>query len=221
VDRIDGICRISISSSTETAHVLSLFLASGNAHKTREFAAMLGADYTVRDLTSASAIPAIEETGKTFEENAALKAVGVSKLVDGLVMADDSGLEVFSLDGAPGVYSARYAGEHARDEENVMKLLRELRTVSSSDDLRAARFCCVIALAKQGELLAMFHGEARGVIAEAPRGENGFGYDPVFVPDGFDQTFAELGDAVKNRTSHRAGAIRQLRDYLAQARNRP
>ena len=154
----------------------------------------------------------VEETGRTFEENAILKAVAVSRAVAGLVVADDSGLEVAALGGAPGVYSARYAGEGAKDEENVAKLLAELGNLERAD--RGARFRCALALACQGELIAVFHGDVAGVIAERPRGKRGFGYDPVFIPAGFDQTFAELGDEVKNQMSHRAVAIQKLREQL-------
>lgn len=188
----------------------SLILATRNRHKTREFAALLGGEFSVRDLTSVSEIPAIAETGRTFAENATLKATAVSNLVRDLVVADDSGLEVDSLGGAPGVYSARYAGANASDEANVAKLL------SAVGQERAARFRCFVALAKDGRVLALFEGSVQGRIASAPSGELGFGYDPVFVPDGYGATFADLGDAVKNQISHRARAVAQLCDYLNQ-----
>src|SRR4051794_6990442 len=134
-----------------TTRVLSLLLATRNAHKTREFAEILGEDFVVSDLTTTTSIPPIEETGRTFEENAILKAVAVSGSVPGLVVADDSGLEVASLGGAPGVYSARYAGLDARDQDNVEKLLAELRVAEARDSSRAAHFCCVLALAEGGK----------------------------------------------------------------------
>ena len=129
-------------------------------------------------------------------------------------MADDSGLEVDALGGAPGIYSARYAGENASDEQNIDKLLRELtrRNVRRS---RSARFRCVIALARDGKLLGTFEGVVEGVIVDLPRGERGFGYDPIFVPKGFDKTFGELSDEIKNRISHRAKAIAALRRLCA------
>ena len=191
-----------------------LLLATRNAHKTREFAQILAPGCQVSDLSSAPDVPKVEEDGQTFEENAILKAVAVSRAVTGLVVADDSGLEVAALCGAPGVYSARYAGEAARDEENVAKLLSDLAVIKLERTDRRARFCCALALACRGELITVFHGQVAGVIAERPRGDQGFGYDPVFIPAGFDQTFAELGDAVKNQISHRARAIAGLREFL-------
>ena len=189
---------------------MELLFATRNAHKTREIAELLGNHFEIVDLNSFSQIPTIEETGRTFAENAVLKAIGVSRTVVDLVLADDSGLEVDALGGAPGVYSARYAGENATDDENVAKLLRELG--SKSD--RAARFRCVLALARRGQLLGTFEGVAEGVIVDRPRGSAGFGYDPIFVPDGFEQTFAELPSETKNRISHRAKATGAFRAAL-------
>jgi XTP/dITP diphosphohydrolase len=194
--------------------VVHLLLATANAHKTREFAEILRPDFAVRDLSDMRDLPQVEETGSTFEENARLKALAASAHVPGLVVADDSGLEVAVLNGAPGVYSARYAGEGASDAANVAKLLAELRAYPSRGD-RSARFCCALAVARDGEILDVLLGTAEGEIVEAPRGPNGFGYDPVFVPAGFHETFAELGEEKKNRISHRADAIRKLRDLLA------
>ncbi len=191
-----------------------ILVATRNPHKTREFAQILGPACELSDLSTAPDVPMVEETGRTFEENAILKAVAASCAVGDLVVADDSGLEVAALGGAPGVYSARYAGEGAKDEENVIKLLSELAVGKLLGTGRGARFCCALALACQGELIAVFHGEVAGMIAEQPRGNRGFGYDPVFIPVGFDQTFAELGDEVKNQISHRAMAIRKLREAL-------
>jgi XTP/dITP diphosphohydrolase len=191
-----------------------LLLATRNSHKTREFAEILGADFAIRDLSRESELPVIEETGATFAENAALKAMATSKQFPGvLVVGDDSGLEVDALNGAPGVYSARYAGEGASDIQNVAKLLAELREHASSRP-SAARFRCVLALAKEGESLASFEGVVEGTIVEAPRGSDGFGYDPVFQPLGSTRTFAELSPATKNEISHRARAIQLLRANL-------
>jgi XTP/dITP diphosphohydrolase len=192
-----------------------LLLATWNVHKTREFAEILGGDFVVRDLSEESDAPAIEETGSTFAENAILKAVAISRRSRALVVADDSGLEVDALGGAPGVFSARYAGPHATDSENVARLLSELRAVSKNE-LPTARFRCVLALARDGEILGTFEGAIEGVIVASPRGSSGFGYDPVFQPDGFAKTFAELSAAEKNQISHRARAIRLLRARLAQ-----
>ena len=189
-----------------------LLLATRNAHKTREFAEILGDEFEIHDLAEAVELPAVEETGLTFEANAILKAVETSKHFPGLVVADDSGLEVDALDGAPGIYSARYAGEHAADAANVAKLLGELRECDPG--LRTARFRCSLALAQEGRLLETFDGVVEGTIVDAPRGEGGFGYDPVFQPQGYDRTFGELPAAEKNRISHRARAIRLLRAAL-------
>jgi XTP/dITP diphosphohydrolase len=194
---------------------MTLLLATRNAHKTREFAQLLGRNFALRDLISVPHAPAIVESGKTFEENATLKAVVVSKtFADEIVIADDSGLEVAALDGAPGIFSARYAGENASDRRNVEKLLRELQGAPE----RSARFRCVVALAKNGELMTTVAGEVAGTITKSPRGENGFGYDPIFVPEGFEETFAELPSETKNAISHRAKAVGELVRYFNTAR---
>lgn len=187
---------------------MELLLATRNAHKTREFAQLLGNEFKVVDLNSFPQVQAAEETGSTFAENAIRKAISASEKIVDLVLADDSGLEVDALGGAPGIYSARYAGENATDEQNVTKLLRELESIRD----RSARFRCVLALARSGKLLGTFEGVAEGVIVDAPRGSAGFGYDPIFAPNGFEQTFAELPQ--KNQISHRAKAIGALREAL-------
>jgi XTP/dITP diphosphohydrolase len=194
--------------------MIHLTLATRNGHKTQEFASALEG-FSISDLTGRSDIPLIDETGRTFEENAILKAETVSHLVQGLVISDDSGLEVAALNGAPGVYSARYAGENATDGENVEKLLRELSAARLEAWERQARFVCLLALAEAGKILNLFRGTVEGRIVATPAGEGGFGYDPIFAPKGYDQTFAELS-AVKDTISHRARAIVQLRQYLDQ-----
>ncbi len=188
---------------------MDLLLATRNAHKTREFSHILGEEFQISDLSGLT-IPPIEETGRTFAENATLKALAVSQDRHLLVAADDSGLEVDALGGAPGIFSARYAGANASDRENVAKLLREL----SGKRERSARFRCVIALARDGELVRTFEGTVEGVIVDLARGEGGFGYDPVFQPNGSDKTFGELRAEIKNRISHRAKATAQLREFL-------
>jgi XTP/dITP diphosphohydrolase len=198
--------------------VRRLLLATRNSHKTREFSEILGGEFVVRDLSEELDAPVIEETGSTFAENAILKAVGISKRSPELVVADDSGLEVDALDGAPGVFSARYAGPGATDVENIARLLSELSAVSK-ERLPAARFRCVLALARHGEVLGTFEGAVEGVIVNSPRGRSGFGYDPIFQPNGFAHTFAELSTAEKNQISHRAQAIRLLRARLAEERD--
>jgi len=189
-----------------------LLLATRNLHKTREFAQILGDAFEVHDLSNVTELPAVEETGLTFEANAILKAVETSKHFQGLVVADDSGLEVDALQGAPGIYSARYAGEHASDAANIAKLLAELTQCEAAPCW--ARFRCSLALAQGGKLLKTFDGVVEGTIVSAPRGQAGFGYDPVFQPQGFQQTFAELSPTEKNRISHRTKAVWSLRAVL-------
>ena len=190
---------------------MDLLLATGNTHKSREFQKLLGDDFQISDLSSLPALEMPEETGSTFEQNAVLKAVSVSKVVDQLIVADDSGLEVHALGGAPGIYSARYAGEHARDFANIDKLLRKMKDVAK----RSARFRCVIALAHSGDVVGTFEGLVEGEIVDPPRGTGGFGYDPVFQPNGFEQTFAEMPSELKNEISHRAKAIAHVRHRFA------
>ena len=190
-----------------------LLLATRNRHKTREFAEILGGEFVVRDLSAEMELPAVEETGVTFKENAILKAVATSKHFSGMVVADDSGLEVDALNGAPGVRSARYAGERASDQQNVAKLLAELAARASGQP-PSARFRCLLALARDGKVLRTFEGVVDGTIVAAPRGSNGFGYDPIFQPTESARTFGELSQVEKNRISHRARAIYLLRAYL-------
>lgn len=187
-----------------------IIVATRNAHKVEEIRAIL-AGFEVLDLSAIENPPEVEETGTTFLENATLKAVAISRLTDALVLSDDSGLEVDALSGAPGVYSARYAGEEGNDSLNNEKLLGEL---GDRDD-RAARFRCVMVLAKSGEVLADCSGKVEGSILKAYSGQGGFGYDPLFVPVGYDQSFAELGAEVKNGLSHRAGALEGVSAWLS------
>ncbi|MEP7015934.1 MAG: RdgB/HAM1 family non-canonical purine NTP pyrophosphatase [Verrucomicrobiota bacterium] len=193
---------------------MDLVLATRNGHKTRELQRMLKPNFVVRDLSEHPEISEIEESGRTFKENAILKALAVSKEVTGLVVSDDSGLEVDALNGAPGIYSARYAGPKATDQQNIDKLYRELAQAGSAGD-RSARFCCVLVLARDGQLLRTFEGGVEGTIVDPPRGMGGFGYDPIFQPEGFDQTFGELPVETKNGISHRARAVNQLAQFLS------
>jgi len=192
-------------------------LATRNAHKTREVQQILGPEFSVTDLSERSDIPEIAETGETFAANAILKALAVSQRFPGLVMADDSGLEVDALGGAPGVRSARYAGEPADDRKNVEKLLAALQQMDPQGTQRTARFRCVIAVAASGTVLKTFEGEASGRIIDSPRGSGGFGYDPVFVPTGYDLTFGELSREVKNQLSHRSRALAAAKPILQAA----
>lgn len=189
---------------------MQLILATSNAHKTRELRELLGDKFKIADLNGYPDVELPEETGNTFQENASLKATHVSKLTQHFVIADDSGLEVDALNGAPGIYSARYAGENAKDTANVAKLLQELDGIRR----RSARFRCVIAVAKAGKLVTTVEGGVEGTITDQPRGSSGFGYDPVFQPNGFSGTFAEMAAALKNKISHRARAVALLREKL-------
>jgi XTP/dITP diphosphohydrolase len=193
---------------------MQLTVATHNAHKTREIEQIFGSALAVRDLTAHPEISEITESATSFEENAKLKAIAVSKKLPGLVIADDSGLEVEALGGAPGIQSARYAGVNATDTDRIAKLLRQLAKVDAKNDQRRARFRCILAVARDGDVLATFEGVVDGKIAERPRGSFGFGYDPVFIPDGFEETFAELPVNVKNNISPRAKAIRKLQARL-------
>jgi len=202
-----------------SAHT-ELLVATRNVGKIRELTELLGGvPLRLRHLSEFPDAPEVEETGDTFAENARLKAVRYGEHARLLTLADDSGLEVAALNGAPGVRSARYAGESATDAERIELLLRELSRTNLSD--RRARFVCAAALYDPlcGET-EIFTGDCAGRIAEASRGTGGFGYDPVFIPDGYEQTFAELPSDVKQRISHRARALRHASDFIRQAFNR-
>jgi XTP/dITP diphosphohydrolase len=225
----------------------TLLIATRNAHKVGEIRAILGAQFHFLTLNDFPAAPKVIEDAPTFAGNAAKKAVELAKWLTlpnsefgirnselNFVLADDSGLEVDALNGAPGVHSARFAATDSAksgntpDADNSVKLLRLLKDVPP--ERRTARFRCVIALAAvpagKTEVASpvcsadefepqTFDGACEGRIILAPRGENGFGYDPMFVPVGFEQTFAELGDEVKNQLSHRAKALAKLKDYFS------
>jgi XTP/dITP diphosphohydrolase len=205
---------------------MELLLATRNAHKAREFHELLGDDFAVRDLSVFPEITLPEETGRTFAENARSKAIAISQdrlVFAGLrrgkqlfVLADDSGLEVDALGSAPGIFSARYAGKGATDKQNIEKLLREMERVGAHEhSQRSARFRCVLALACAGKILGVFSGIVEGMIVDVASGSAGFGYDPVFLPNGYEQTFGELPAHVKNKISHRARAVDALRATLA------
>ena len=187
-----------------------LIVATRNAHKTAEIRAMLAASHEVVDMSSFPEAPAIEETGVTFLENARLKALGVSRVIGGIVLSDDSGLEVDALHGSPGAWSSSYGGVEGDHARNNARLLREMEGKTD----RAARFRCTMVLAQGGEELAHFTGAVEGRIIGEPRGTEGFGYGPLFVPDGHKHTFAELGEDVKNTLSHRARALAQVIEWL-------
>lgn len=191
-----------------------LILATRNAHKTGEIRSMIGDRYEVLDVTAFPDLPAIDETGTTFLENARLKALGISREVAGIVLSDDSGLEVDALEGAPGVWSSSYGGEEGNHEKNNERLMEKME----GEAYRTARFRCTMVLAEGGEELAHFDGEVEGSIIAERRGTGGFGYDPLFVPAGYEGTFAELGDEVKNQLSHRARALAKVIEWLEEAR---
>jgi len=209
--------------------VIELVLATRNAHKVQEIRAILGDSFRIRSLAEFPDAPALIEDAETFAGNATRKATQLAGWLgrpEVFVLADDSGLEVDALNNAPGVHSARFAAldsesGNAPDIANVEKLLRVLAQVPTPK--RSARFRCVLALAK-GESARTFDGACEGTIASQASGSGGFGYDPVFVPNGYSQTFAELGDDVKSEISHRARALQKLKNYfnsLSQARGGP
>lgn len=186
-----------------------LIFSTNNQHKLSEVKAILEKDYKILGLSEIGIDTDIPETGDTLEENALIKARYLWEEKGINCFADDTGLEVEALDNAPGVYSARYAGEQKSSADNVQKLLQELADKPN----RKARFRTVIAAILDGKEY-LFEGIVSGSIATQPKGASGFGYDPVFVPDGYTETFAELGDHVKNTISHRARAVSNFCNYL-------
>jgi XTP/dITP diphosphohydrolase len=193
-----------------------LVLATRNPHKVREISQLLsGAGVTVLSFHDLPNLPEVEEDGETLEENAVKKAATIAAVTGLPALADDTGLEVEVLDGAPGVVSARYAGPNATYDDNNRKLLRALSGVPSAG--RRASFRCVIALAVPGQAVRIVEGRTEGVIIEGPRGEAGFGYDPVFLPDGHARTYAEMDAAEKNAVSHRGKAVRAAVELVRQA----
>jgi XTP/dITP diphosphohydrolase len=191
-----------------------LLLGTRNPGKVKEITTILeDSGWTFSSLQEFAAVGPAAEDGVTYAENAIAKARFYAAATGLLALADDSGLEVAALGGAPGVYSARYAGEGASDADRRALLLAELSRVDARD--RRARFVASVAIAHpNGEVLNLSEGICEGTITFEPRGNSGFGYDPLFVPDGYYQTFAELSDEVKNRISHRARALMRLRDSL-------
>ena len=191
-----------------------LLIATHNAGKLRELAELLGGiPYQLVSLSDVGIVEDVEETGQTFEENATLKAETYRDLSGLPTLADDSGLEVDALDGEPGVRSARYAGEDATDADRVALLLRNLADAPSAE--RTAQFRCVIAVAASGQRTRLYDGACEGLIVNEPRGDNGFGYDPVFLVSGEGLTMAELSSERKNAVSHRAVAARKAAGDLA------
>ncbi|ADM38788.1 inosine/xanthosine triphosphate pyrophosphatase (subunit A) [Bacillus spizizenii str. W23] len=188
-------------------------IATHNPGKVKEFKEILEPKgYDVKSLAEIGFTEEIEETGHTFEENAILKAQAVAKAVNKMVIADDSGLSIDNLGGRPGVYSARYAGEQKDDQANIAKVLSELKGIEKEQ--RTARFRCALAVSIPGEETKTVEGHVEGYIAEEPRGEYGFGYDPIFIVKDKDKTMAELTSDEKNKISHRADALKKLSKLL-------
>ncbi len=218
--------------SLEPQPSLTLYLASLNPGKLGEFRQAASAfGFSIEPVPRIQSLPLCTEDGTSFEENARKnarkKALHYSRLVPGLVFADDSGISVDALGGAPGIYSARYAGPDADDAANNEKLLQELRLRGARDNRhdpqsgdaarspgRAARYVCVIALAEEGQIRVIAQGKAEGTILEAPRGDGGFGYDPLFYYPPLGKTFAELTPDEKFKVSHRGEAFRKLLDFV-------
>ena len=197
-----------------------ILVATSNPGKLRDFAgAASGIEIDILPLPNFSSLPAVIEDGATFEANARKKAEAYSQYVEGIVIADDSGLEVDALGGAPGVHSARYAADdparseaNTDDKANNAKLIRGIRRIPVEE--RTGRFVCWIAAARDGQTLAVFEGKAEGMILDAPRGSNGFGYDPLFFFPRIQKTFAELGAEEKAKYSHRGVAFRKFLDWV-------
>lgn len=196
--------------------MLRLVFATSNRHKTQEVATMLGAHWQVEDLLAHPHITPADETGDTFEANAILKAQAGSRALPGIwVLADDSGLEVDALEGAPGVWSARYAGPAATDADNRAKLKAALRALAKNPGQSfKGRFRCCMALARDGEILTTAHGTVEGHLLMREQGAGGFGYDPLFVPAGHRESFGTLPSTVKNGMSHRGAALMKIRAWL-------
>lgn len=186
-----------------------IILATNNAHKLSEFRTLFAPlGMNILSLKDLHLDIDVEETGTTFAANAMIKAETIMQLTQLPVIADDSGLEVDALGGAPGIYSARYAGNHGDNAANNLKLLRELIAIQPKD--RTARFVCAIAYAKPGGITKTFIGTCEGHIGLNTGGEGGFGYDPLFIPIGYHQSFAQLGSTIKNTISHRTKALEKL-----------
>ncbi len=191
---------------------MKIVAATNNKHKLEEFKSLLKPLNI--EIFPMSEIPNCilpVEDGVTFEENAIIKAMYVSKMSNGLAFSDDSGIVVDTLNGAPGIYSARYAGENATDLANLEKLIIDMKNCEN----RKAKFVCVIALTNKDKLIETFYGEVCGTLAKSSQnGECGFGYDPIFILDGYDKSFAVLGDEIKSKISHRATASKKFIAYL-------
>lgn len=190
---------------------MEICLASNNQHKIEELKQLLGNEFIVKTLSDIGCFEDIEETGITFEENSKIKSDFVFEKFGINCISDDSGLEIDALDGRPGVFSARYSGVHGNHDANIAKVLTEMQDLKN----RSARFRTVISLNLDGKT-TQFEGSVEGKINYEPIGTDGFGYDPIFIPQGFDTTFAQMNSNQKNQISHRAVAIKKLVAYLKQ-----
>jgi len=191
---------------------MKIVLATNNSHKIKEYRSLFAnMPIEVLSLSDVAIKSDIEETGTSYEENAAIKAENIAKMTKNLVIADDSGLEISALGGSPGLNSARFAAQHKSQSEANRAILKSLE----KSDNRQARFVCVIALANYHGRLNLFRGECLGRILMRPEGDSGFGYDPIFFSDEANACFAAIGEDEKNRYSHRAKAVEQLLAYLA------
>jgi XTP/dITP diphosphohydrolase len=196
---------------------MEIVLATRNKKKVEEIRRITsGMKVSIFTLEDFPGCPDVVEDGTTFEENAIKKALVTVKYTNKPALADDSGLEIYSLKGSPGILSARYAGENATDMKNVEKLLKEMKSTQD----RQGRFVCCIALAFPGRGVDVFYGYSEGAIGMEPKGLNGFGYDPVFYPEGYNKTFAEMSDVEKDSLSHRGKALEQFRQYLSKKLNK-
>jgi XTP/dITP diphosphohydrolase len=197
-----------------------LFVASSNPGKLREYRALVqpaGASVDLAFIPNFDSLPVFEEIWPTFAENAAGKALHYSRFAPGVMIADDSGLVVPALGGAPGVHSARYAGPDASDADRIRKLLGEMRGKNGEE--RQARFVCVVAAAESGRMRGLFSSSAEGILLEEPRGEDGFGYDPIFYFPALGKTYAEISREEKNLHSHRGKAFHKALEFLLGARS--
>ena len=190
-----------------------LLLATGNAGKARELKTLLrGVPYQLVLPQDIGLACDIEENGGTYQENACIKALALANQSGFKTLADDSGLEVDALGGEPGIFSSRFGGKGSTDQQKYQLIIQRLKGIQGSR--RSARFICVVAIADTGIIQATFSGECRGFIAEIPRGENHFGYDPIFVLPELDKTMAELSEEIKNKYSHRSKAVCKARSFL-------
>ncbi|MEA3328720.1 MAG: XTP/dITP diphosphatase [Candidatus Omnitrophota bacterium] len=193
---------------------MELVIATRNKKKMQEIEKILeGFDVKILSLENYPRLPEIVEKGSTFEDNAVEKSRVVARFTNQWALADDSGLEVEALDGRPGVYSARFAGKEQNDQANIKKLLNLMKNIPEPE--RTARFSCVMAISKpDGETAGIVKGICKGSINFKPDGKNGFGYDPIFIASGYQETFARMEAGLKNRISHRAEALRQVKEFI-------